>query len=306
MARRRIYTRKRTSTKRRVMRGTAAAIVVAAILYFAVAGGLGTWIADRFILPNMGGGGGEPSVPPAGTATQDAATPAPTPAPTPTTEQSEEIAFEAMPFYAIQLGAFANEANAEAEAERFRQRGAAGYLFHDTDRTRVLASAYLARAQADDVRDQLLNRQGVESYVLDLYADIGGVTLRITAPAARVAAVRDGLAGWKAALGSLEDIAARIDTGLVGPELAREELTSLAATLEKQRAAIADGASVEDGASAISGLQELMGSMSSGLSAISAQSQYGAMEISSQIKYTYIDSLVRYGQLLRSVSALAA
>ena len=296
-----IYTRRKTRNGVRVARGTAVAILAAATMYFFVAGGLGGWIAERFVAPNMEG------IPPQGVGSDDevpvppTVAAAPTPSPSPVPDVSEEILFPAMPIYAIQLGAFSSADNAHAEAQRFAARGAAGYLYPDGNVSRVLASAYRTRAEADDVREQLLTMQGVECYVLDLFADAGDVTLRVTAPPERVAAIQDALGGWRDTLGRLESLGARVDAAQAMPEETRKELRSLADQLESNRAAMADGVSV-DGNPAIAEMDALLRSTAESLSLTANQMNASAMEISSEIKYTYVHTLIRYGQALRAIS----
>ena len=59
----------------------------------------------------------------------------------PESVQTETIVLDAYSFYAIQFGAFDNDADARALTESYVSRGAAGYVLTDT-RSRAIGAAY--------------------------------------------------------------------------------------------------------------------------------------------------------------------
>ncbi len=309
MAKRRrfIYASGRSNSRRNIARGTAAAVILAAVIYFAVAGGLGTWLADTLIVPFMNRGAATPpqnvnSAFPPGVNTPEES---PDTTPTPPPSVTEELTLMPLPFYSIQLGAFINQANAEAEARSIRERGAAGYIFTDADRYRVLASAYLSRADADKVSRQLLEQQGLENYVFEVYTDGSAVTLRITGTSERVGGMQGAIDAWRTSLDAIEEISRNLDMSEIGPELARNECRSVAERLIENRNALTGGAAVEGVGEPIEALGRLMDDEAASLLNISDNISAAAMEISAQIKYTYIDSLNRYGGLMRSMAQSA-
>lgn len=306
MARRRryIYSR-RGNNRRNIVRGTAAAILMAVVIYFVVAGGLGNWIAEKVILPFMGGGEPSPSeglytpVPSVSGDAVPSATAQPTATPVP---QTRELTISPIPFYAIQMGAFINQANAESEAKAIRERGAAGFLYTDADRHRVLASAYLTRADADKVQKQLLETQGLESYVLDLYAEGGAVTLRVTASQERLQGMESAMGAYRAALDGMEDVARRLDLGEIGPDAARQELRATAEAVIAARQGLTGGAEVDGKSDILAQYGDMMDEQAKQLLNTADDGSAAAMEISARIKYTYIDSLDRHGKLLQSIA----
>lgn len=97
-------------------------------------------------------------------------TPLPTQTPYPLTESFDETmetcqwSLPAVEWYALQLGAFDNEESARALAEQFQARGAAGYLWQE-ERFRLLAAIYASETDARNVRQQISQQHGVESYL---------------------------------------------------------------------------------------------------------------------------------------------
>ena len=100
--------------------------------------------------------------------------PAVTPSPTKTagafdeTPDEREITLAVQPWYAIQLGIYENEKSARELAESYKTRGAAGYLWQDGERYRVLAAVYDQEEDARSVRSQLKEYQHIDSYVFDI------------------------------------------------------------------------------------------------------------------------------------------
>lgn len=83
------------------------------------------------------------------------------------TKATREITLPETKYYALQLGAFENEQSAIEQAELFRKRGAAGYLWQD-NRYRVLAAVYPLKEDAQRVRDQLKEQHAVDSYLFEI------------------------------------------------------------------------------------------------------------------------------------------
>ena len=65
-------------------------------------------------------------------------------------------------WYALQLGTFEAEKDAQTVAESYRRRGAAGFLWND-GRWRVMAAVYPLREDAQSVRMQLESKHDVET-----------------------------------------------------------------------------------------------------------------------------------------------
>ena len=67
-------------------------------------------------------------------------------------------------WYALQMGVFDSKDAAQKSAEAFQRRGAAGYLWLD-GRYRVLAAVYPEKEDAQNVRTQLAEQHGIDSYL---------------------------------------------------------------------------------------------------------------------------------------------
>lgn len=92
------------------------------------------------------------------------------------TPETREMTLPATTWYAIQLGAFENEASAKEMASQYQSRGAAGYVLKDT-RYRVLAALYDTREDAQTVRAQLQDKHNIEAYIYEV--KLGGISLRV-------------------------------------------------------------------------------------------------------------------------------
>ncbi|MBO5500532.1 MAG: SPOR domain-containing protein [Clostridia bacterium] len=173
-------------------------------------------------------GGLLPSRKPSGTIT-----PLPTETPYPLTESFDETmetcqwSLPAVEWYALQLGAFDNEASAKTMAEQFQARGAAGYLWQE-ERFRLLAAIYASETDARNVRQQISQQHEVESY---LY--------RISLPpvAVSIHGMRGQIEILQAAFGHASDlITAMQETGLAADrgESTREEQLAKLSALDEQ------------------------------------------------------------------------
>lgn len=80
------------------------------------------------------------------------------------TPVQEELTLPGATWYALQLGAFENEAAARQISEQYARRGAAGYVWHD-NRYRALAALYATQEDAQNVRVQLEKQHSIDTYL---------------------------------------------------------------------------------------------------------------------------------------------
>lgn len=104
------------------------------------------------------------------------ATPIPLDAAFDETMTEAEITLPGSTWYALQLGAFENEASALEMAQQFTRRGAAGYVWKD-ERYRALAAVYPAKEDAQQVRQQLETQHAVDTYLYEI--DLPPVRIRM-------------------------------------------------------------------------------------------------------------------------------
>ena len=167
-----------------------------------------------------------------------------------------EVAFEALSLHAVRTAVCDSEAAARVEAARYAPRGAAGYVLH-REVWHVLAAGYESAGEADAVRDNLRDREGMSCDTVSLVC--GRVRLRVTATAAQTqalvaceralresavlaaalsrsvdkgeTAVSQAIGALKAQLGALEEARSKLaaavgeaaDARVVGPLLALAE-----------------------------------------------------------------------------------
>ena len=173
-------------------------------------------------------GGLLPSPNPSGTIT-----PLPTETPYPLTESFDETmetcrwSLPEINWYALQLGAFEQADSAQTLAEQFMGRGAAGYLWQD-DRYRVLAAIYASETDARNVRQQLSQQHGVDSYLYRI--SLPSIDVQISGMRGQIEILQAAFLHAADLITSLQEISLKSDRS----EMGREELAAAAAALQQQ------------------------------------------------------------------------
>ncbi len=228
--------------------------------------------------------------------------PGETAAPTqPPERETRMLALDEYRFYAIQFGAFDNDADARELTNSLTARGAAGYVLTDT-RSRAIGAAYTSREDADKVC-QNLAAQNIEAYVYGVSAP--RIELRVTAEPALADAIEAALPLAAQAIDALGAQALALDRGDISPEQARAGLDSIA---QPARAARAQLEALLDGR-----MHALTGGLTSELSAVCdacdalrQQSIESAMDFSGKIKYNVIDLMQRHVEFMNLLIQPAA
>jgi len=133
------------------------------------------------------------------------------------------VELPAKTWYALQVGVFENEESAMQSSLAFQKRGAAGYLWQD-GRYRVLAAAYPARDDAQQVREQLRDQHNIDSYLYTV--EFPAVSMRLTGMQGQVEILQ-------AAFVHINDLAQQIQ--LLSVQMDRHEL-SVSETAEQVHA----------------------------------------------------------------------
>ena len=141
-------------------------------------------------------------------------------------QQIRVITLPAGQWFALQLGAFEEEKSAQAQADSFRSRGAAGYV-HQDDTCRVLAAAYESRESARAVQAQLAQKHGVDAYLYPLSRS--EVTLRLSGQKAQLDALEDAFSLCDQLTYTLSGLSQTLDKGEI---TAREAIEALSSQLE--------------------------------------------------------------------------
>lgn len=150
-------------------------LVLMALLYLAVAGFAGKWVAQNVVAPLLDtfSGGSSGSAPSQGPGASAGATAS-------AAEQTQqEVSVPSIRVECVQLGLFSSKENAGQVADGSRKQGGAGFVLEDANQYRVLASGYEKSADAQTVREQLKG-QGVEATLYTLSSD--PIRLQLTAP----------------------------------------------------------------------------------------------------------------------------
>ena len=160
-------------------------------------------------------------------------TPVPTQTPVPLQEQFDETmetcrwSLPEVNWYALQLGAFDQAESAHALAEQFMGRGAAGYLWQD-GRWRVLAAVYANETDARNVRQQLSQQHGVDSYLYRI--SLPSIDVQISGMRGQIEILQAAFLHAADLITSLQEIGLKSDRS----EMDRAELAAATASLQQQ------------------------------------------------------------------------
>lgn len=195
-----------------------ALIVILGIAYFASAGAVGKWMAERVLAPLLGWTDQTQQPPQQGgfLVAPQAATPPPGTA----TPQAQSILLNSYDCFALQMGAYDGAVGAESAAIGVRQSGGAGYIWQD-GKYRVLAAGYLSQADAEKVRDQL-KAGGTDSVVYAYQAP--GIKMDVLATAEQVNCLKQTLSTIEQIIASVETLSMDLDTGKITAEDAKVTL----------------------------------------------------------------------------------
>lgn len=176
-------------------------LVSAAVIYLVGVSSAGTWLAENVVAPvfrTLGVGNSQSGKP---SATDDGQS-------TSAAVSSELLELPQLACYALQMGVYATQENAEKQAIALQGVGAGGYILQDGDRYRVLAAAYTSDEDLQKVRQQL-STEGLDSasYVLSSIKS----KLIVTGTEDQIATLERALKGLITLQGELSDLAIAFD-----------------------------------------------------------------------------------------------
>ena len=205
-----------------------------------------------------------------------------------------------MECFALQMGVFSTEANADSEAEKLQNRGAGGYVMEDAGKYRVLAAAYTQRESLDQVREQL-KAEGLDSALYTFLAPMS--TLRVTATEAQLERIKDGFT----ALNSLQKEMAEASLAFDKDQRKPEEGKATAAALLTELKAAKDVFLAEDTGSnsVLSAMEACFTKYEDALTELSNYETESFVDFSSKMKYTHLYIAHAYATLAQQVSAMA-
>lgn len=211
---------------------------------------------------------------------------------------TQEIQFPALERFLIQFGVYDSLDNARVEAARYVERGAAGYLLYD-GRYRVIGAAYESREEADSVAGRLKEEEGIECYVYETGA--GAVKLRVTAAPEQIDALVNAENALREQSLAFGNLAYQLDSGEIDEAQACIEISRCvqAITLARQSLLEVAGEKVNQVAQ---DLMDMMEKAEENLSKLSSFQEQTRLDLSSKIKYNYIEILEQHRGYLESLS----
>jgi hypothetical protein len=272
-------------------------LVLAACAFALSATGLGSWLADNYIVPYYeravaGLGGGAPGVPPG-------RTPEATTRPSAPAQQAEsaQLTLTPRPFITIQMASFTSREAAQTEAGIIAARGGAGYIYEDNGRFRVLAALYRTEADAKQVRDNLRTAQGIDSYIY--IRNDAPLTLTITATPQRQRELEDAFAAYCDTIDALMSLAERIDRSQLTPDEVPAQTQALAVKLAPHAQAVAAMQSAPGDHDALGGIAALLSASEAALEEFDEPGATKNVAVAtSRLKYDALELLALYGETI--------
>ena len=199
---------------------------------------------------------------------------------------------------AIQMGAFTANENAGVFADDLRTKGGAGYIIEDTY-FRVLAIGFQSQEDAVKVREQL-KVDGIESQVYEITS--AGASMQITATENNVSAIKSAFATWEEKYIALEKVLKDLDSSSIAASDAYKIMEEFKGVIDAKRDELSGLAAVQDNNPILTGLLELYQSGSKSFEDILAESSTNKVAISSKIKYTYIEMMMKYKDYMEKIT----
>ncbi len=286
-----IRTKRRHAGRPTPAQAAALLAFVLLVAYLAAATSVGNFIAESIVAPiftALGSAQSEASEEEGSVQAGLALDPA-----APEATAQAELSTEGFHCYALQLGAFSNEENAESFAREVQGRPQGGRVYQDGDLFRVFFGIFLTKEEARAEKERLLLSAGIDSSIYEF--NIPALSLRVTASASQLDAV---LKGFSVLSGLCTELA----------ELADGSAADLAAAAETLAARAEECRSL---AGSLSGASGTAGQLSGALldaaacleEAGSTARSENKVEFSVALKYTYIVVVCSCAELAGAIAA---
>ncbi len=176
-------------SRHRRKRGFSPALVLVCLVFLTIVYGvgvskLGTWLASSVVAPLIR----------ASESSEIAQTPESldvTPETSGEDVESRQFTLPSLHCYAVQIGVFSEEANAQAQAAQLQLLGAAGYILSDNGQYRVLAAGYPEKTDMEQVRSRL-ESDGIDSRSHEILTD--GLRMMASGTAGELQSLESALA----------------------------------------------------------------------------------------------------------------
>ena len=211
-------------------------------------------------------------------------------APEPAEREERTLTLPGYTWYALQLGAFDSADAAESLAASFRGRGAAGYVLNQ-DRYKVLAAAYVSRADAQAVITQLRTQHQVDAVLTEISRP--EVTLRLSGRPEQLTALSDAYEALEQLSIQLAALSDSLDRGKTDRQTALSALQSHRDTLTALKSRL-DAQFGENAPKAVRDTADTLDALS--LSLAEAMSAQGTAALGARIKYAHLQCLCRMAE----------
>ncbi|MCI6028839.1 MAG: SPOR domain-containing protein [Clostridiales bacterium] len=298
--------RRRASRRRRKTDGAPsgggaviAIIIVIAMVYFVATSNVGTWIAQNVFAPLFGDGSGDVINKRGDNDAEADATNSPGDVSAVGHATTREVSVPALECYMIQFGVFKSRDNAAAQAEKITSQGAAGYIYEDGERFRVLASGYGSESGAKSVKERLVS-QGYECTVFKL--EVQGVSFRVTADETLIDDVEGVFDTINAVKNSLEEDVVKFDTDRPALEKQRESIKNMMDDIFGAAAKLKDRGGDNE---VIAAMVDCCGKFYESLNELFMLNTESFIDFSSKMKYTQIKLTCEYARLMEALASMS-
>ena len=263
-------------------------LVSAAVVYLVGISDAGAWLAEHVVAPvfrTLGVGGTAEE----GTDAQESAA---------GQTGARLLELPELRCYALQMGVYASETNAEKQAVELQSVGAGGYILQEEDRYRVLAAAYATEDDLQQVRSQLSD-EGLDSaghVIASLPCRL--VVTGTESQVETLSAVLDGLVGLQ---GQLTELAIEFDREQLAVEAGKSSLAALVRTVEGY---LADVAAVSTEQPVLACLSDCCRSILAQFEKADALPEDDRAAFTAYLKYTCIHCAEAYCDFCDTVAAL--
>lgn len=258
------------------------------IIYILFATSVGAWLTESVF-----GGNREKGTP---APTKSAAE---TPGLSFSNPQTQKLHFSGLDMYALRLGCFESDAEANALSVSVRSLGAAGCVIKNEDGSiSVFASAYTTEAGAESVRKRLVE-QGYKAEVVPFKCE--PIEIEVTAEAERLDGIAEAVGFSFGIINDLNNEVINYDTAERGIEYGKAIGSELLENIRTLRSMLND---VRDGKGVIDALDEYYMQLTALVTAFNSAETQNRVELSGLLKNLQIGAVQAYADMLNVVAAL--
>lgn len=213
---------------------------------------------------------------------------------------TETVKVQAMNFFGIQMGAFNSKENAQAVGDQLKAKGGAGYILND-QYSRVIAMMFLSQNDAATVIQQLSNNS-IEAQMYELKCP--GVEMEITATGPKIEGIKSIFSLIQEKFGDIENTIKDLDNDKITTEIAINRLNEINDEITSKIEMLNQYSATQEGNKVLSGLKNFLTDQADNLDQIIQGNMSDKVAISSKIKYTYIDMIVKYKEYMEQITTV--